>query len=199
MTIYIDVLFLENFILNFDNTIIKGDSSVYFIKYSLCKHPLIVTISLIKSLKEIIKYLFKKSNIGLIKSEIFSFVKKIPDLDNYLDNFVLKYQKNIKEFYLENKTDNDIVISASFDFIIKRFCKYLQIDKVIATSYDIKNGCIIGSNLKGEEKVKKLKELYPNIKVINAYSDSLSDIPMLKLAKKAYLVKNEEIILYEEK
>ena len=32
----------------------------------------------------------------------------------------------------------------------------------------------------------------------NAYSDSKSDLPMLNLAKKAYIVKGEELILYDK-
>ena len=180
---------------DFDNTIIKGDSSIKLIKYSLVRHPIMLMGSSIKALKELIK----GSSLGNIKSELFSFVKKIPDLDSYINKFILKNKKHIKKFYLERQKDDDVVISASFDFIIIPFCHSIGINNVIATKYDTKNGCIIGKNCKGEEKVKRFKEVYENVEVNEAYSDSLSDLPMFKLAKKAYLVKNEEIILYEEK
>ena len=180
---------------DFDNTIIKGDSSIKLIKYSFFRHPIMLTISSFKALKELIK----GSSLGNIKSELFSFVKKIPDLDIYINKFILKNKKHIKKFYLERQKDDDVVISASFDFIIIPFCHSIGINNVIATKYDTKNGCIIGKNCKGEEKVKRFKEVYENVEVNEAYSDSLSDLPMFKLAKKAYLVKNEEIILYEEK
>ena len=71
-------------IYDFDNTIFKGDSSVKFIKYSLIRHPFIVTISIIKGFKEGLKYAFKKSNLGLVKSELFSFVKNISNFDEYI-------------------------------------------------------------------------------------------------------------------
>ncbi len=180
---------------DFDNTIIKGDSSVKLIKYSFFRHPIMLIISSIKALKEVIK----GSSLGSIKSELFSFVKKIPDLDSYINKFILKNKKHIKKFYLERQKENDVVISASFDFIIVPFCHSLGIKNVIATKYDTKKGCIIGKNCKGEEKVKRFKEVYKDAKVFEAYSDSLSDLPMFKLAKKAYLVKNEQIIPYEEK
>ena len=64
-------------IYDFDNTILKGDSSIKFIKYSLIRHPLLVIKSFLKAFKECVKLLFKKSNLGLIKSELFSFVKDI--------------------------------------------------------------------------------------------------------------------------
>ena len=180
---------------DFDNTIIKGDSSIKLIKYSFVRHPMMLTISSFKALKELIK----GSNLGNIKSELFSFVKKIPDLENYINKFILKNKKYIKKFYLERQKDDDVVISASFDFIIIPFCHSIGIKNVIATKYDTKKGCIIGKNCKGEEKVKRFKEEYKNAKVNEAYSDSLSDLPMFKLAKKAYLVKNEEITLHKEK
>ena len=183
---------------DFDNTIFKGDSSVNFYKYSLARHPFIVFASSLKASKEIIKYIFKKSNIGYIKSELFSYVKHIKDLDTYVNNFILKESKNIKKFYLENQKEDDVIISASFDFLIVPFCKSLGIKNIIATKYDVKKGSIIGNNCKGEEKVIEFKKLFKDREVNEAYSDSLSDIPMLSLAKKAYLVKDNEIIEYNK-
>lgn len=184
-------------IYDFDDTIFNGDSSVKFIKYSLIHHPFLVLWSMIKSLKEVIKYLFKKSNIGNIKSVLFSFVKDIKDLDNYMNDYVFKNMKNIKNFYLEQKQDDDVVISASFDFIVRPFCEKLGIKHIIATKYDTKKGCIIGNNCKGKEKIRRFNEIFKNKKVTKAYSDSLSDIPMFEIAKQAYLVKGENLISYK--
>ena len=179
-------------IYDFDNTIFKGDSSVKFVKYSFLKHPLIVSLSTIKALKEYIK----GSNLGQIKSELFSFVKKIPNLEEYVTLFILKNKKNIKQFYLDRQREDDIIISASFDFIIIPFCQKIGIKNIIATKYDFRNGHIIGENCKGKEKIKRLKKEFPNIVVNEAYSDSLSDLPMFEIAKKAYLVKNNKLEEY---
>ena len=184
-------------IYDFDNTIFKGDSSVEFLKYSLVRKPFLVIKSILKSFKEIFKYLFKKSNLGFIKSELFSFVKDIEDLDNYIELFVLKNLKKIKKFYIEGKKDDDVIISASFEFIIKPFCDKLGIKNAIATKYDVKKGKIIGKNCKGKEKIKRFREIYKDVLVNEAYSDSLSDIPMFEIAKKAYLVKDDKIEEYK--
>ena len=181
-------------IYDFDNTIFKGDSSYKFIWYSLIRHPFKVIKCFFKSLKHILK----KDNVGLIKSELFSFVKDIKNIDEYIDKFTTKYMKNIKDFYFENKKDDDIVISASFDFIINSFCKKIGIKNVIATKYDLKKGKIIGNNCKGKEKIKRLYEKFPNVSVNNAYSDSYSDIPMFEIAKRAYLVKGDDLIEYRK-
>ena len=185
-------------IYDFDNTIFAGDSSVKFIKYSFCHHPLMVTWCFIKALKEYIKYLFKKSNFGYIKSELFSFVKNIDNLDEYMNDYVIKYQKNIKKFYLEQQKDDDVIISASFEFIVKPFCDALGIKNVIATKYDTKKGCIIGKNCKGLEKIVRFNKIYKNPSVKEAYSDSLSDIPMFEIADKAFLVKKDKLMPYEK-
>ena len=181
-------------IYGFDDTIFEGDSSVKFIKYSLIRHPLLLTWSLIKALKECIKYLFKKSNFGLIKSELFSFVKHINNLDEYMNKYVLKHQKFIKKFYLEQKKEDDVVISASFDFIVRPFCEKLGIKYIIATKYDTEKGHIIGNNCKGLEKIVRFNEIFKNPNVKEAYSDSLSDITMFEIAKKAFLVKDDILI-----
>ena len=185
-------------IYDFDDTIFRGDSSVNFIKYSLIRHPLLVIWSFIKAGVEGIKYLFKKSDFGLVKSELFSFVKFIKNLEEYMEKFVLRNQKNIKNFYLEQKREDDVVISASFEFIVRPFCEKLGIKYIIATKYDTKKGCIIGKNCKGKEKIVRFNEIFTKPKVNEAYSDSLSDIPMFKIAKKAYLVKDDELIPFEK-
>ncbi len=178
---------------DFDNTIFKGDSSIKFIKYSLIRHPLIVSNSLIKAFLVVITH----GNLTKVKDKLFSFVAKINNIDEYLNKFILKNMKNIKKFYLEQKEDSDVIISASPRFLIEPFCNLLGIKNVIATEYDIKKGKIIGNNCKGEEKVKRFHKLYKDSKVNKAYSDSYSDIPMLNLAKEAYIVKGENLILYE--
>lgn len=184
-------------IYDFDNTIFEGDSSVKFIKYSFIRHPLLLIWCFIKALKEFMKYLFKKSNFGLIKSELFSFVKHIDNLDEYMKEYVLKNEKYIKKFYLEQKQDDDVIISASFDFIVRPFCESLGIKHIIATEYDTKKGRIIGKNCKGKEKIVRFNKVFKNPKVKEAYSDSLSDIPMFEIANQGYLVKGNKILPYE--
>ena len=78
------------------------------------------------------------------------------------------------------------------------FCKKLGIKTVIATEYDTKKGCIKGKNCKGKEKIVRFNKVFKKANVNEAYSDSLSDIPMFEIAKKAYLVKGNELIPYEK-
>ena len=70
----------------------------------------------------------------------------------------------------------------------------LKVKKLIGSKVNKKTGNFIGKNCHGEEKVKRLKKEYEEFKVKESYSDSKSDIPILKLAKKAFYVKGDKII-----
>lgn len=182
-------------IYDFDNTIYKGDTNKDILLYSFKKHP----FKVIKALKKT-KKLERDYKRGLItfervKEAMLSFLFEIDDLDEYIEKFVSSHMKNIKPWYLSRKNDYDIVISASYELWIIPFCKKLGIRYVLATKTD-KEGHIIGKNCKGEEKVKRLASTIPNAQIVTSYSDSESDLPILNLAKTAYVVEGNKLIPY---
>lgn len=63
----------------------------------------------------------------------------------------------------------------------------------IASEVNPLTGELLGSNCRGEEKVKRFNEVYPNETIDDFYSDSLSDLPLARMAHKAYLVKNQKV------
>ena len=65
---------------------------------------------------------------------------------------------------------------------------------MIGSRVNKKTGKFTGLNCHGEEKVRRLNKVYKDIKVNESYSDSRSDIPILKLAKKAFYVKGDKLI-----
>lgn len=112
--------------------------------------------------------------------------------------------KAIKDF--KEKGYKIYLISASPEFYVNEFYSIKEVDKVIGTKFHIDEGKfnpkILGENCKGEAKVKRLMEELKkdNIEVDfkNSYmfSDSLSDLPLLKLVGKGYLInykKNHEL------
>ena len=130
-----------------------------------------------------------------VKEAMLSFLFKIDDLDKFIEGFVNSHMKNIKPWYLSRKSDYDIVISASYELWIVPFCRKLGIRYIIATRTD-KDGNIIGRNCKGEEKLKRLATVIPNAQIITSYSDSESDLPILNIAKTAYVVEGNKLIPY---
>ena len=181
---------------DFDKTIYYGDSSVNFYIYCLKKKPIIF----IYLFEFIIYYLLYKLNINTkekAKEKIFKYVTKFDDIDKLIEEFWSVNINRIKDYYKDKDHSNDIIISASPEFLLKLICNKLQVKDLIASPIDKHTGLYHGKNCYGIEKVKRLKEKYKNIEVIEAYSDSLSDIPMLSLANTSYLVKKNKIIEYK--
>ena len=184
-------------IYDFDDTIYSGDTEVDIIKYALKTHPLLTLESLIKANK-----LNKQYKAGLIefervKEELLSFIFKIDNYQEFIDGFVEKHMKNIKTWYKEGQNENDIIATASYEIWILEFAKRLGIKNVIATQTDEK-GNIIGKNCKREEKVRRIKEMFPNEEFNYSYSDSSVDIPILELAKESYVVEGNKLTLYKK-
>lgn len=184
-------------IYDFDKTIYNGDSSIDFLEYSLKKHFYLVMKSIIKTIPILSKYTLKKCEFKEVKQMLYSYIKDIENLDEFIDGFVEKNICKIKKWYKKRQKENDLIISASYELWIIPFCKKIGIRNVLGTKVNIKTGKIIGENCKGKEKIKRFNKAYKNQKVENAYSDSKSDIPMFEIAtNKAYLVKGEKLILY---
>ena len=184
-------------IYDFDGTIYNGDSCRDIVIYGLLHYPSIVLKSLKKA--RLLNEKYKKGYISFeeVKEALLSFIYKINNYPKFINSFVDSHMKKIKPFYLSRKSEADIIVTASYDLWIKQFAKRLGIKHVIATNTD-SNGKIIGKNCKGEEKVKRIKELYPNAEILCAYGDSSKDIPVLKLAKTAYVVEGNKLFTYKK-
>ena len=84
--------------------------------------------------------------------------------------------------------------------MLKPLEKRLNISKVIATNFDKKTGKILDDNCYGINKITFFEKYYKLNQINEFYTDSLSDMPMLKAAKKGYIVNNKrnEIRNYKE-
>ena len=69
----------------------------------------------------------------------------------------------------------------------------------MATVVDPKTGKHTGLNCHGEEKVKRFYQMFPNAEIDEFYSDSLSDTPLALEAKRAFLVKGDQILDWPKK
>lgn len=182
-------------IFDFDNTIYQGDSSTDFFFYSLMKKPIIL-LTIPKIIVYGIKYKLGIIDMTCLKEINFRFLKYI-NVDEMVESFWKSHRHCIKDFYLKRDHSSDIIISASPEFLLKPICGYLNVKDLIGSVVDKQTGKFYLPNCHDVEKVKRLNQKYNNIKVIEAYSDSLSDRPILELAEKAYLVKNNKIMYVE--
>ncbi len=84
----------------------------------------------------------------------------------------------------EKATGNTVVcISAAPSFLINPLVKDMGFDKVITTLRDGKKPWKIKFLCYGKGKVVALDKAYKDYEVVRSYSDSKSDIPMMKLAR----------------
>lgn len=178
---------------DFDKTIYDGDVSLDFWKYSIKRQPLLAIYLPYQVFSAV---LFKGRMISRkqFKERFFSFLKSMRSLD--LTTFWDTHQHKIKKWYLNQKKDDDLIISASPEFILKEITERLKV-KLIGTKMNTQTGEIFGENCRGEEKVKRLYKVRKGAIINEFYSDSKSDTPLKDIAMSAYLIKKNQIIVWK--
>lgn len=181
---------------DFDGTIYDGDSTIDFYFYCLKRQPRILRY-VFKQIKGFILYKLKKISKTQLKETFFSFLTGIAEPDFIIRTFWEQHQKKIKYWYTKQKTEEDIIISASPEFLLMPLRELLCIQDIIATKVNKKTGEISGDNCYGYEKIIRFQDKYAIDSVDCFYSDSDSDKPFAQIAKKAYKVKKNKIVFWQ--
>ena len=178
---------------DFDKTIYKRDSSCDFYLFCLLRYQKILR-RLPRQMGAFIRhYVLHRITKTEMKEIFYEYFRDIPDMDAALTSFWKKNLWKVQDFYKENQKPDDVIISASPEFFLEPACKMLGITHLIASPVNRESGAYEGENCHGEEKVRRFREQFPDTCVEEFYSDSLSDTPMAKLAKKAFLIKGKKI------
>ena len=176
---------------DFDGTIYDGDSSVDFYLFCLKKNKKIL-LQLPIQIYGVILYILGIIEKTQFKEYVFSFVKRIDNIDSYVKEFWDHNYKKIKSWYLKQKEKTDIIISASPEFLLKPLEKKMNI-KVIASKVDKDTGKFIGKNCHDIEKVKRFNEEVKDKKLKAFYSDSMCDKAIMNIAENAFYVRKDVI------
>ncbi|MBQ9719137.1 MAG: haloacid dehalogenase-like hydrolase [Oscillospiraceae bacterium] len=174
---------------DFDQTIFYPDSSYCFVMYCLRRYPRAVFSALPSTALAGLRCFLGRTDTRELKEQVFSFLPLLDDVDRIVDEFWQEHEKGIASWYLAQRRDDDLIISASPEFLLRPITDKLGV-RLIATRMDRHTGRIIGSNCHDEEKVCRLLKEYPNQRPENFYSDSRSDNPMAWFSEKAWLVKD---------
>ena len=183
-------------VFDFDKTIINYDSEYLFIPFVYRRYPRLFFKFLPKTVVGAFGYV-KNRHAEQLKEALFSCLPYIPDIDGLLEQFWDENEWRVEDYYKKIRRYDDLVISASPEFLIKPMCNRLYVE-FLGTPMSVSTGNIQGINCHGEEKVRRFRELYPYEEVDEFYSDSLSDTPMAKIAKKAFLIVNHEPVPWPE-
>ena len=182
---------------DFDGTIYTGDSTADFYKHCLKKYPAIL-LSVPGMVLAFGLYLLNIYSKTKFKEKMYKFLKYVPDIDAEVEIFWDKHQSKIKAYYSDTHRDDDVVISASPEFLLEPICRRLKVGKLMASRVDRKTGKYEGLNCRDTEKVRRLYEWKSDAEIVDFYSDSLADTPLAELAEHSYIVKGDEIIPWSE-
>ncbi len=182
---------------DFDGTIYKGDSSVDFYLFSLRRHPSIAAL-LPSQAAAFFRYKSGKCDKTAMKQVFFAFVGKIPNIDREVALFWDKKQKKIYRWYIEQKREDDVIISASPEFLLGDICARLGLCAPIASRVNKSNGDFSGRNCHDKEKVVRFRAVHGDAGIENFYSDSRSDAPLAALAEKAFFISHGKPVPWGE-
>ena len=177
---------------DFDGTIYDGDSTLDFYFHELKKRPSIVRW-LPKQLFAAVKYKLGVITKKEFKQTFFIFIKDISNVDEEVNVFWDRNMYKIKKWYWDNKKEGDVIISASPDFLLSAIIERLGNIVLIATKVSAEDGMFLSENCYGAEKINRFNELFADQSIDCFYSDSKSDLPMARIAGKAFLVKKNTI------
>lgn len=177
---------------DFDQTIFKGNSMRRFFFFCLLRLPyllLYLPVQIIAALLYAVRILNKDAFLRAAEG----FVLFVPCKRRFVQSFWKHNFRRIKEWYLQIRASNDVVISASPQWLVRPACDLLEVT-CIATDASPKT-YLCGTHCYGAQKIAYFQRTFPQTQPKAFYSDSLSDEPMLRLAEKGYLVSGEQVTL----
>lgn len=182
---------------DFDGTIYEGDSTVDFYLFAL-KHNISLIRYVPKQALGFLLYILKRIGKTELKEYFFSFLPGI-NAEKLADAFWAKNHDKIYRWYLEQQQTNDVIISASPEFLLKPICQRLGIHHLIASRVDVQSGKFSGENCRGKEKFLRFLAEYHETHIDRFYSDSPSDLPLAQMAEHAFLVKKGHFSVWNHK
>ena len=171
---------------DFDGTIYPTDCLIGFCIFCMNRHPKMWFTFAPKMIKVLIQ-----SKMGIIPEylmhrRLMQFLTLVEDFDEQIESYWNKNEKRIAPWYLSQKKDDDLIISASPTCIIEPIAKRLGV-RFVATEFDRQYGVFTNNLMYAKEKARYIIDQgFP--KIDNFYSDSLSDTPIALLAEKAHFV-----------
>lgn len=178
---------------DFDKTLYPKDSTLEFYLISLAKHPSFL-LDLPRALTVSLLRLFGRRTKKELREGFFASFARLADPEGEAERFWEKREGRLFPYYAERRRPDDVVISASPEFLLRPIARRAGFGTLIASRLDPVTGKYEGERCYGEEKPPRFFEVFPEGEVDEFYSDSLSDAPMAALAKRAYLVKGGELL-----
>ena len=176
---------------DFDKTIYYDDSTSDFYLFCLKRHPR-VAAHFPKTAAAFVLYLLHIKTKTQFKEVMYEFLHEV-EISRDLEDFWETHKNKIKPFYMAHKRADDVIISASPEFLLQPICSELGIQYLMASRVDPVTGKYTGINCHGKEKVRRFEEKFGNAVIDEFYSDAYCDTPLAEKAEKSFMVKRDKI------
>jgi putative flippase GtrA len=133
-----------------------------------------------------------------LKERFFVFLQGVEQINERVQAFWQEHKKKICSWYLAQRKPDDVIISASPEFLLQPICDSLGIVHLISSRVSRYSGAFFGENCYGAQKLERVRIYFGDIQFEAFYSDSLSDQPMTALAKSSFIVENDNLIPWAE-
>lgn len=171
---------------DFDGTIYPTDCTIGFCFWCMKRHPKLWITFAPRMIKVVSQSARGKVPEYLMHRRLMQFLTMVDDVEEQIERYWDKNEKKIASWYLAQKKDDDLIISASPTCIIEPIARRLGV-RFVATEFDIQYGVFTNNLMYAKEKARYIIDQgFPMID--NFYSDSLSDTPIALLAEKAHFV-----------
>lgn len=178
---------------DFDRTILDGDTEEYFFAY-INRYKLMPSLKIKRMNRIIKKVVVDKAPFDPNMTKVYKIItKNIKNIPEIIEKFWDEHEHFIKPFYNEIRKDDDIISSATPAFLLAPIFDKLNLKNTIATEYNFNKYTFDNGFNYGEKKVINFRKKYGNVQIDSFYSDSDSDIPLAKCAKKTYKVTGDKI------
>ncbi len=180
---------------DFDNTIYDGESVFDFYLYTVRKQPKLIRYLFIV-MKAFLKYKLCRITIEefekIAEKHARNYLSQLKNIDFLIKEFWDRNEHKIKSFYIRLMREDDVIISASIDFLLEELFSRIGVKHYLATEVDKSTGEVQNICYR-KNKVHLFCEQFPNAKIDNFYTDSKNDAAMMKLAEHTYMVKGENL------
>lgn len=178
---------------DFDETIFRRDSTACFYFHCLRRHPGLLRYLPSGAAAFFRHYVLHRGGKTEAKERFYRWFRAVPDMESAVSDFWSRHIGEVHKWYLAVQQPDDVVISASPEFLVRPACALLGVRTCIASHVDPQTGKYDGLNCHGAEKVRRFREAFPDGVIERFYSDSLSDTPLARLASEAFLVSGEKL------
>jgi len=128
---------------DFDNTLYDGESTLDFYFFCVKHHPKLIRFVFI-ILSKLIKYkmclVSETELMRLCETYVRDFLYDCPDAEQLSEAFWQKNSHKLKSFYKDVHKDDDVVISASFGFLLRPVMKIIGVNRLVCSEVNLKSG-----------------------------------------------------------